>query len=161
MTRTNLTLATSLVLLVYLLLTSRSFADTTITFQPISFNKGVSYNDIFVTSKVIETLQKNKIPFYISNEGIIYVEEKNEKIINVNNPTKGLGLTQFPELSRATLFMALLSAKGIEFTPSKSGDNKYFNVYYKVEDQEKISNEIMRVFIETIASGVLINGNEN
>jgi len=161
MTKNYQTLTLSIVLLIHFLLPYQSFAEPTITYQPTSFSKGVSFNDIFLTSKVIETLQKRKTPFYVSNEGIIYVEEKNEGIINANNPTKGLGLTQFPELSRATVFMALLSAKGINYIPSKSGDNKYFNVYYKAEDQKKISKEIMPVYLKTITSGVLINENEN
>ncbi len=129
----------------------------TVTLQPTTFNKGVSYNDIFVTSKVIETLIKLDIPFYVSNEGIVYVEEKNEKVIDVNDPTEGLGLTQFPELSKATSFMALLAGQNIEYFPAKSGDNKYYNIYYSEEDQEKISQYIMPVFIKATKSGLLFN----
>lgn len=150
-----------LFLVIFLVLfASQALGGPTITFQPISFNTGVSYNDIFVTSKVIETLQKSEIPFYVSNEGTIYVEEKNEKIINSNNPTKGLGLIQFPELSRATIYMALLSAKGIDFFPSKSGDDKYFNIYYRNEDSKKISKEVRPLYIKALSSGVLINKKE-
>ena len=139
------------------LIASSAFSDPLVSQQPISFSKGASFNDIFVTSKIIEILQQNNIPHFVSNEGVIYVEEKNESIINTDNPTKGLGLIQFSELSRATIYMALLSAKGIEYIPSKSGDNKYFNVYYHIEDNEEINKEVQPLYIETLSSGVLIN----
>ena len=145
------------VLLLSLSYSQITLADPRISYQPISFNKGISYNDIFVTYKMIEYLHNKNIPFYVSNEGVIYVEEKNENKIHRNDPTDGLGLIQFPDISKATVFMSLLIEKEIEFFPTRSGGSKYFNIYYQDEKDEVISNEIMPLFRKMLESGAMFS----